>query len=70
MVHNEVAAARIELDNQSTQIQDRLSELHYRMEELLSNQSPENDTDVIKGEPGQHFHMDFGFVRGSGYRIK
>jgi len=43
MVHNEVAAARIELDNQSTQIQDRLSELHYRMEELLSNQSPEND---------------------------
>ena len=34
------------------------------------NQSPEFDTDVIKGEPGQHFHMDFGFVRGTGYKIK
>lgn len=24
----------------------------------------------IEGEPGKHFHMDFGFVRGSKYRIK
>lgn len=43
IVHSEVDAARIELDNQSSQIQDRLSELHYRMEELLSKSRPEND---------------------------
>ena len=29
----------------------------------------END-DAIEGNPGQHFHMDFGFVRGSGYKVK
>ena len=28
------------------------------------------DTDTIEGEAGQHFHMDFGFVRGSEYRVK
>ena len=27
------------------------------------------DTPVV-GVAGQHFHMDFGFVRGSGYRLK
>ena len=30
----------------------------------------QNDIECTKGEPGQHFHMDFGFVRGSDYTIK
>ena len=33
----------------------------------------DNDKDDIflpNSSPGQHFHMDFGFVRGSGYHIK
>ena len=28
------------------------------------------DNDEIKGKAGQRFHMDFGFIRGSKYRIK
>ena len=28
------------------------------------------EDDVVEGEPGQHLHMDFGFVRGTGYKIK
>ena len=28
------------------------------------------DDDIIDGNPGQHFHMDFGFVRGSEYKLK
>ena len=28
------------------------------------------DLDMIEGNPCQHFHMDFGFVRGSEYKIK
>ena len=28
------------------------------------------DDNIIDGDPGQHFHMDFGFVGGSGYKIK
>ena len=31
---------------------------------------PLHDEDNIKGESGQHFHMDFGFVRGSEYKLK
>ena len=30
----------------------------------------EEEDDKISGEAGQHFHMDFGFVRGSEYRVK
>ncbi len=38
----------------------------------MSMDDPEatDDTEMIKGHAGQHFHMDFGFVRGSGYSIK
>ena len=37
----------------------------------LSQDDPEDISDVIKeGVAGQHFHMDFGFVRGTGYKIK
>ena len=33
---------------------------------------PDNtvEEDLTNAQTGQHFHMDFGFVRGSGYRIK
>ena len=36
----------------------------------LPDDSPDNTSDAIKGVAGQNFHMDFGFVRGSKYRIK
>ena len=28
------------------------------------------EDNLIDGEVGQHFHMDFGFVQGSEYRVK
>ena len=28
------------------------------------------EIDDTQGESGQHFHMNFGLVRGSGYNIK
>ena len=33
---------------------------------------PENmeSDNTTEGNPGQYFHMDFGFVRGTGYRVK
>ena len=31
---------------------------------------PLHDDNTIKGESGQHFHMDFGLVRGSAYKVK
>ena len=36
-------------------------DLHY---------DPLHDNDTITGGSGQHFHMDFGFVRGSAYKVK
>ena len=31
---------------------------------------PLHNDDAIKGESGQHFHMDFGIVRESAYKVE
>ena len=36
----------------------------------LSETNLLSDDNKITGESGQHFHMDFGFVRGSEYKVK
>ena len=43
IVHSEVDAARVELDNQSSQIRNRMLELQVRMEELERKQTPQKD---------------------------
>ena len=39
-------------------------------DEQVDLEKENSDEEKIQGEAGQHFHMDFGFVRGSGFKIK
>jgi hypothetical protein len=43
IIHSEVDAARIDLDNQSSNIRDRMMELRERMEKLERKQTPQKD---------------------------
>ena len=51
------------------ELRGKLIEQHI---EKMSIDDPEStdDSNLQNGHPGQHFHMDFGFVRGTGFRIK
>ena len=46
------------------------SNIHRDQSEPQQKEDNEMDSKMVSGLPGQHFHMDFGFVRGSGYAIK
>ena len=45
----------------------------HKTPHIIDNENPPDEIDDIfisDALPGQHFHMDFGFVRGSTYTIK
>ena len=56
---------------QRSTVHEKLCQAIEKTIQKMSEDDPEGTEDtIIDGYAGQHFHMDFGFVRGSGYSIK
>ena len=58
--------------NTKTYIQDSVIDIEPNNTDTMASDHPAKicNEHKVKINPGQHFAMDFGFVRGSGYRVK